>query len=52
MVKDYLTVQASSIPSEGAFSSGTDLVTAERCSLDAKTIEMAQFLKYAFNKLV
>jgi hypothetical protein len=27
MAKDYLTVQASSVPSERAFSSGTDLVT-------------------------
>jgi hypothetical protein len=45
MAKDYLTVQASSVPSERAFSSGTDLVTADRCSLTGKTIEMTQFLK-------
>jgi hAT family C-terminal dimerisation region len=32
MAKDYLTVQASSVPSERAFSSGVDLVTAERCT--------------------
>ena len=30
MAKDYLTVQASSVPAERAFSSGTDLVTADR----------------------
>jgi hAT family C-terminal dimerisation region len=46
MAKDYLTVQASSVASERAFSSGTDLVTADRCSLGADTIEMTQFLKY------
>jgi hypothetical protein len=48
MAKDYLTVQASSVPAERAFSSGTDLVTAERCSLSGKTIEMTQFLKLNF----
>jgi hAT family C-terminal dimerisation region len=46
MAKDYLTVQASSVASERAFSSGTDLVTADRCSLGGDTIEMTQFLKY------
>jgi hypothetical protein len=48
MAKDYLTVQASSVSSERAFSSGTDLVTATRCSMGGKTIEMTQFLKFAF----
>ena len=47
MAKDYLTVQASSVPAERAFSSGTDLITADRCSLAGKTIEMAQFLKFS-----
>jgi hypothetical protein len=46
MAKDYLTVQASSVSSERAFSSGADLVTADRCSLSGKTIEMTQFLKF------
>ena len=46
MAKDYLTVQASSVSSERAFSSGTDLVTADKCSLGGDTIEMTQFLKY------
>jgi hypothetical protein len=46
MAKDYLTIQASSVPAERAFSSGTDLVTADRCSLGGKTIEIAQFLKF------
>lgn len=46
MARDYLTVQASSVSSERAFSSGTDLVTADRCSLSGKTIEKTQFLKY------
>jgi hypothetical protein len=45
MAKDYLTVQASSVPAERAFSSGTDLVTPARCSMSGKTIEMTQFLK-------
>ncbi len=34
IAKDYLTVQASSVSSERAFSSGTNLVNAERCSLE------------------
>jgi len=46
MAKDYLTVQASSVASERAFSSGTDLVTSDRCSLGGRTIEMTQFLKF------
>ena len=46
MAKDYLTIQASSVPSERAFSSGTDLVTADRCSLGGKTVEITQFLKF------
>ena len=40
MAKDYLTVQASSVSAERAFSSGADLVTADRCSLTGKNIEM------------
>jgi hypothetical protein len=48
MAKDYLTIQASSVCAERAFSSGTDLVTADRCSLSGKTIEMTQFLKFHF----
>jgi hypothetical protein len=47
MARDYLTIQASSVPSERAFSSGTDLVTPDRCSLDGSTIEKTQFLKFA-----
>jgi hypothetical protein len=31
MAKDYLTVHASSVSSERVFSSGTDLVTPDRC---------------------
>ena len=46
MAKDYLTVQASSVPAERAFSSGVDLVTPARCRMSGKTIEMAQFLKF------
>ena len=45
MAKGYLAVQASSVPAERAFSSGTELVTAERCSLGGETIEMSQYLK-------
>ena len=48
MAKDYLTVQALSVPAERAFSSGTDLVTAARCRLTGKTIEMTQFLEILF----
>ena len=47
MAKDYLAVQASSVPAERAFSSGTDLIPADRCSLAGKTNEMAQFLKFS-----
>ncbi len=39
MTKDYLTFQASSVPSERAFSSGTDLVTPNRCSMGGNVIE-------------
>ena len=46
MAKDYLTIQASSVASERAFSSGTDLVTADRCRLTGDTIEKTQFLKF------
>jgi len=46
MAKDYLTVQASSVSAERAFSSGRDLVSDDRCSLAGKTVEIAQFLKY------
>jgi hypothetical protein len=46
MAKDYLTVQASSVPSERAFSSGADLVTADRCSLGGETVEITTFLKF------
>ena len=46
MAKDYLTAQASSVSAERAFSSGTDLVTPDRCSLGGNTIEMTQFLKF------
>ena len=45
MARDYLIIQASSVPAERAFSSGTDLVTANRCSMTGKTIEITQFLK-------
>ena len=46
MAKDYLTIQASSVSAERAFSFGTDLVTADCCSMTGKTIEMTQFLKH------
>ena len=46
MAKDYLTVQASSVSAERAFSSGRDLVSDDRCSLAGKTVEMTQFLKF------
>jgi hypothetical protein len=46
MAKDYLTVQASSVSSERAFSSGTDLVTPNRCSMGGEVIELTQFLKF------
>jgi hypothetical protein len=46
MAKDYLTVQASSVSAERAFSSGRDLVSDDNCSLAGKTVEMTQFLKF------
>lgn len=48
MAKDFLAVQASSVPSERAFSAGGNLVSKRRCSMAGKTIEMTQFLKYYF----
>ncbi|CAB4445822.1 unnamed protein product [Rhizophagus irregularis] len=38
IARDYLTIPATSVPVERAFSSGTDLVTQKRCSLSAETI--------------
>jgi hypothetical protein len=46
ITKDYLTVQVSSVSSERASSSGTDLVTADRCRLTGKPIEITKFLKF------
>jgi hAT family C-terminal dimerisation region len=46
MARDYLSLQASSVPAERAFSSGVDLITPNRCSLGGKTVEMTQFLKF------
>ena len=46
MTKDYMTIQASSVPPERAFSTGTNLVTADRCSLGGETVEKPQFLKF------
>ena len=43
MAKDNITVQ---VPSDRAVSSGTDLVTPNRCSMGGNVIEMAQFLKF------
>jgi hypothetical protein len=48
MAKDYLTIQASSIPSERAFSPPVDLVQPDRFSLGWKKVEMIQFLKFNF----
>lgn len=45
MAKDYLTVQASSVPSERAFSSAGNLVTSKRGRLKGETIRMVEFLK-------
>jgi len=38
-------VIATSVPIERAFSGGTDLVTARRCSLSAETIQACMCLK-------
>jgi hypothetical protein len=38
-----MTAQASSVSAERAFSSGTDLVAPDRCSLGGNTIEMTYF---------
>jgi hypothetical protein len=48
MAKDYLTIQASSVASKRAFSSGTESDSADRCKLGGDTIEKTQFLKYVF----
>jgi hypothetical protein len=46
MAQDYLAVPASSVPCEEVFSSGVDLVTANRNRLEPDTIEMSTCLKY------
>ena len=43
MAKDYMSLQ---VPSDRAFSSGTDLVTPNRFSMGGSVIEMTQFLKF------
>ena len=48
MARDFLAIQASSVPSERAFSAGANLVSKKRCSMAGKMIEMTQFLKYFF----
>jgi hypothetical protein len=48
MARDFLAIQASSVPSERAFSAGANLVSKKRCSMTGTTIEMTQFLKYFF----
>ena len=45
MAKDYLTVQASSVPAERAFSSGGNMISADRCSLSGAVVEKVQILK-------
>ena len=50
MAKDYLAVQASSVACEELFSSGVDLVTADRSSLAPTKISEAMCLKYWIKK--
>ncbi|GBC50994.2 ribonuclease H-like domain-containing protein [Rhizophagus irregularis DAOM 181602=DAOM 197198] len=45
MACDYLTIPATSVPIERAFSGGTDLVTQKRCSLSPETIRACMCLK-------
>jgi hypothetical protein len=52
MAMDYLSVQASSVPSERAFSSGTDLVTADRCSLGGKMTDPILKVQFIINWVV
>jgi hypothetical protein len=48
MTRDSLAVQASSVPSERAFSAGSNLFSKRRCAMSGHTIEQTQFLKYYF----
>jgi hypothetical protein len=50
MARDYFSVQASSVPSEELFSSGVDLVTADRASITAENISSVMCLKYWLKK--
>jgi hypothetical protein len=50
MARDFLSIQASSVSAERAFSSGGNLVTSKRCSMTGATIEMTQVLKYYFRE--
>jgi len=43
MAKHYLTVQASSVPAERAFSSGVDLVTPARCRMSGRLSKWLSF---------
>ena len=45
MARDFLAVEATSVPCEEIFSGGVDLITPDRCSLNPDTIRMAMCLK-------
>jgi hypothetical protein len=47
MAMDYLPIQASAVPCERAFSSGSETLTARRNRIEPSTMEALQMLKYA-----
>jgi len=46
MARDYLAAHATSVALEQVFSSGRDLITSERCSLNPTTIKKAMLYKH------
>jgi hypothetical protein len=50
MAMDYLPIQASAVPCERAFSSGSETLTARRNRIEPSMMEALQMLKYALKR--
>ena len=50
MAMDYLPIQASAVPCERAFSSGSETLTARRNRIEPSMMEALQMLKFALKR--